>query len=594
MLPILEIAKKLNLSEEELELYGKYKAKILPSVWEKINGRPDGKLILVTAMTPTPAGEGKTVTTIGLAQGLARLGKKVVVALREPSLGPVFGIKGGATGGGKAEVLPSEEINLHFTGDFHALTSAQNLLAAMIDNHIYFGQGKTPGVGEPRLRESTIDPDRVTWHRVLDMNDRALREVTVAVGQKGERSEKFLITAASELMAVLCLSTDENDLQERLTRVIVGYNNKGEPVTAGDLKAVGAMLKLLKHAILPNLVQTTEGVPAIIHGGPFGNIAHGCNSLIATRYGLKMADYVVTEAGFGADLGAEKFFDIKCRVGGLTPALAVVVATVRALRYLGEGGKEEIASAALAMTAITKGLGNLKKHVENVKKFGVPVVVAVNRFADDSDEDIKTIIRTCGEWGVKAEISDGFNSGGEGCLELAKTAIRGIENNKNYIPLKDSPSLGEGESFPGKERAISFSTRKADQDDNIGFHPLYPLDIPLKQKIETIARQIYGAEGVDYTQEAEREISRLEVTPLSVARSLDPKGVTLSHLPICIAKTQYSFSDDPKKVNVTQGFRITVRSVYPSAGAGFIVVLTGEIMTMPGLPRHPLAETMGD
>ncbi len=552
MLSVIKIAKKINLSPDELYLFGPYKAKILPSVWEKIKGRADGHLILVTAMTPTPAGEGKTVTTIGIAQGLVRLGKKTVAALREPSLGPVFGLKGGAAGGGLAKVEPAEEIDLHFTGDFHALAAAQNLLAALLDNHLYFGN------------ELQLDPARIVWHRALDVNDRALRNVTIAVGQKGQREESFLITAASELMAILCLSADSADLRNRLARIIVGYDVDGEPVTAVDLKAVGAMMKLLKQALWPNLVQTTEGVPAIIHGGPFGNIAHGCNSLLATTYALKLADYVVTEAGFGADLGAEKFFDIKCRVGGLKPALAVVVATVRALKYLGGVG------------GIGEGLGNLKKHVENVQKFGVPVVVAVNRFTEDSEAEIETVMNTCAGWGVPAAISDGFDCGGGGCTALAKLVVEQI-----------AASARPARSFEGETRIVRGSQPSpkdgtSHESSTTGFHALYRLDIPIKQKIETVAREIYGADGVDYTAAAEEELGNLE--------KLGDLGVAL--FPICMAKTQYSFSDDPKKINVTRGFRITVRRVYPSAGAGFIVVLTGEIMTMPGLPRHPLAEAM--
>ncbi len=576
----------MKLTEEDLYHYGPFMAKLLPSVWEKVKDRPDGKLILVTAMTPTPAGEGKTVTTIGLAQGLAKIGEKVVVALREPSLGPVFGLKGGAVGGGLAKVEPAEEIDLHFTGDFHALTSAQNLLAALVDNHIHFGfQGgdsRSQGSPTPGVNLLPLDPARIVWPRALDVNDRALRNVTVAVGQKGERSSRFVITAASELMAILCLANDYTDLRDRLTRIIIGYDGNGKLITAGQLKAVGAMMKLLKQAFMPNLVQTTEGVPALIHGGPFANIAHGCNSLLATRYALKLADFVVTEAGFGADLGAEKFFDIKCRVGGLTPSLAVVVATVRALRYLGEG--KEKGGIRNCELGIREGLVNLKKHVENVQKFGVPVVVAVNRFAEDTDVEVKTILQACAEWNIRAAVSEGFDKGGEGCKELAELVREKVKSDT--------------------------------KGDATGFRPLYSLEMPIKQKIETVAREIYGADGVDYSEEAERDIKELEnvilgsnATPesgiasdalaMTEGKMLDKTSMTesrmgpdLLHLPICIAKTQYSFSDDPKKINVTGGFRISVRSVYPAFGAGFIVVLTGDIMTMPGLPRRPLAEKM--
>lgn len=596
MLSIVEVAKKLGLVEEDLELYGKDKAKLPPSVWEKIKGQPDGQLILVTAITPTPAGEGKTVTTIGLAQGLACLGERVVAALREPSLGPVFGMKGGATGGGKAQVEPAEEINLHFTGDFHALTSAQNLLAALIDNHLYFGN------------ELQLDKDKIAWHRALDVNDRALRRVTVAVGQKGERQERFLITAASELMAVLCLATDGTDLRNRLARIIVGYTGEGKPVTADDLKAVGALTKLLKFALWPNLVQTTEGVPTLIHGGPFGNIAHGCSSLIATRYALKLADFVVTEAGFGADLGAEKFFDIKCRVGGLTPSLAVVVATVRALKYHGGGGEElksikstrstgsglmlntaeasKVESAGESLEAVVRGMENLRRHVENLKKFGVPVVVAVNRFAGDTEEEIKVVLAACASWGVPSAVSDGFNRGGEGCRELA-----------NLVASQTATHAGPAVGQPQQVLADGCALAGAPRPTPPAFHPLYSLEIPLKRKIETVAREIYGADGVDYSEAAEKEIARLGTasgTPVGSVATLatHPTGESLAFLPVCIAKTQYSFSDDPKKLNVPKGFRLNVREVYPAAGAGFVVVLTGEIMTMPGLPRQPLAEGM--
>ena len=526
--PILDIAKKLGLTEEDIEFYGKYKAKLLPSA---LDGRREkGKLILVTAITPTPAGEGKTTTTIGLADGLSRMGKKVVVALREPSLGPVFGIKGGAAGGGYAQVVPMEDINLHFTGDFHAIGAANNLLAAMLDNHIFQGNALN------------IDPARITWKRCVDMNDRQLRYVEDGLGGPKSgvpRKDGFDITVASEVMAVLCLATDLADLKARLARIIVGYTYEGKPVTAGDLKAAGAMAALLKDAMKPNLVQTLEGTPALVHGGPFANIAHGCNSIAATRAALKLGDYVVTEAGFGADLGAEKFLDIKCRFAGLKPAAVVVVATVRALKMHGGVPKTELAAENL--DALGQGIPNLLRHVSNIKNvYGLPAVVAVNRFPTDTDAEIALVIERCKALGVNVALSTVWAEGGKGGQTLAEEVIRLAEEKSN-------------------------------------FRYCYDTALPIKEKIAAVVTKIYGGRGVLYTPEAEEQIAQLE-------------ALGFGGTPICMAKTQYSFSDDAAKLGAPTGFDVTVRSVKISAGAGFVVVLTGNIMTMPGLPKVPAAE----
>ena len=525
---IFEIAKKVNLSEDEIEYYGKYKAKIDLSVLER--KAKDGKLILVTAITPTPAGEGKTTTTIGLADGLSRIGKKVVVALREPSLGPVFGVKGGAAGGGYAQVIPMEDINLHFTGDFHAIGAANNLLAAMLDNHIFQGN------------ELGIDPEKITWRRCVDMNDRQLRFVEDGLGggKNGvPRKDGYDITVASEIMAVLCLATSLADLKARLARIIVGYTYEGKPVTAGDLKAAGAMCALLKDALKPNLVQTLEGTPALVHGGPFANIAHGCNSVMATKAALKLGDYVVTEAGFGADLGAEKFLDIKCRFAHLTPAAVVVVATVRALKM--HGGLDKTQLGQENLQALEQGLPNLLRHLNNMKNvYNLPAVVAVNRFPTDTDAEIALVIKKCKELGVNVVLSTVWAEGGKGGEALAKEVVR----------LCEEPSA---------------------------FRFCYEDSLSIKEKIEAVVTKIYGGDGVDYTAEAEEEIARLQ-------------SLGFQNVPVCMAKTQYSFSDDMKKLGAPTGFRITVRSVKVSAGAGFIVVLTGNILTMPGLPKVPAAE----
>ena len=530
MLKITEVAAKLGISEDDIELYGKYKAKLSYDLIRRVKEKKDGKLILVTAITPTPAGEGKSTTTVGLAQGLAKLGKKVIVALREPSLGPCMGIKGGAAGGGYSQVVPMEDINLHFTGDFHAITSAHMLLAAMLDNHIQQGNALN------------IDPRRIAWKRVVDMNDRELRNIVVGLGGKAHgvpRQDGFDITVASEVMAILCLASSLHDLKERLAKIIVAYDYNGNPVTAGQIKAQGAMAALLKDAVKPNLVQTLENVPAIIHGGPFANIAHGCNSVMATQTGLKLADYTITEAGFGADLGAEKFFDIKCRYAGLKPDAAVIVATVRALKMHGGVPKTELKTPNVE--AVKKGLVNLEKHIENVKKFGVPCVVAINIFAQDTAEELEAVREHCAKHGVNVALSDVFAKGGEGGIDLAK----------EVIALADS-----GESK---------------------FAPIYPLEMSLKGKIETIAKEIYGADGVNYTKEAEKALKEFE-------------DLGYGNLPICMAKTQYSFSDDPALLGRPSGFKITIRNCRIAAGAGFIVVLTGDVMTMPGLPKVPAAE----
>ena len=530
MQKITDVAAKLGISEDDIELYGKYKAKLSYDLIRRVKDKKDGKLILVTAITPTPAGEGKSTTTVGLAQGLAKLGKKVIVALREPSLGPCMGIKGGAAGGGYSQVVPMEDINLHFTGAFHAITSAHMLLAAMLDNHIQQGNALN------------IDPRRIAWKRVVDMNDRELRNIVVGLGGKAHgvpRQDGFDITVASEVMAILCLASSLHDLKERLAKIIVAYDYNGNPVTAGQIKAQGAMAALLKDAVKPNLVQTLENVPAIIHGGPFANIAHGCNSVMATQTGMKLADYTITEAGFGADLGAEKFFDIKCRYAGLKPDATVIVATVRALKMHGGVPKTDLKTPNVE--AVKKGLVNLEKHIENVKKFGVPCVVAINIFAQDTAEELEAVREHCAKHGVNVALSDVFAKGGEGGIDLAK----------EVIALADS-----GESK---------------------FAPIYPLEMSLKGKIETIAKEIYGADGVNYTKEADKALKEFE-------------ELGYGNLPICMAKTQYSFSDDPALLGRPSGFKITIRNCRIAAGAGFIVVLTGDVMTMPGLPKVPAAE----
>ena len=530
MQKITDVAAKLGIGEDDIELYGKYKAKLSYDLIRRVEEKQPGKLILVTAITPTPAGEGKSTTTVGLAQGMHKLGKRVIVALREPSLGPCMGIKGGAAGGGYSQVVPMEDINLHFTGDFHAITSAHMLLSAMLDNHIQQGN------------MLNIDPRRIVWKRVVDMNDRELRNIVVGLGGKAHgvpRQDGFDITVASEVMAILCLASNLHDLKERLSKIIVAYDYSGKPVTAGQIKAHGAMAALLKDAIKPNLVQTLENVPAIIHGGPFANIAHGCNSVMATRTAMRVADYTITEAGFGADLGAEKFFDIKCRYAGLKPDAAVIVATVRALKMHGGVPKTELTTPNVE--AVKKGLVNLEKHIENVKKFGVPVVVAINIFAQDTEEELEAVRVHCAKHGVNVALSDVFARGGEGGVELAK----------EVIALADS----------GKS----------------DFKPLYELDMPLKAKIETIAKEIYGADGVNYTKEADKALKEFE-------------DLGYGNLPVCMAKTQYSFSDDPALLGRPSGFKITIRNCRISAGAGFIVVLTGDVMTMPGLPKVPAAE----
>ncbi|HHY42433.1 MAG TPA: formate--tetrahydrofolate ligase [Thermoanaerobacterales bacterium] len=529
---IREIAAKLGLTEDDIELYGKYKAKV---DYNLMKDRPPkkAKLILTTAITPTPAGEGKTTTTIGAADALTRLGKKTIVALREPSLGPVFGVKGGAAGGGYAQVVPMEDINLHFTGDIHAITAANNLLAAMVDNHIYQGN------------ELNIDPRRVVWRRALDINDRQLRFVVDGLGGKANgmpREDGFDITVASEVMAIFCLANDIMDLKERLSRIIVAYDREGKPVTAGDLKAQGAMAALLKDALKPNLVQTLEGTPAFVHGGPFANIAHGCNSVIATKMAMQLADYVVTEAGFGADLGAEKFIDIKCRLAGLKPDAVIIVATVRALKYNGGLPKTELNKEDL--DALAKGLPNLLKHVENITQvFKLPAVVAINRFPQDTEAELKLIEEKCNELGVNVALSEVWAKGGEGGIALAEELIRLTENS----------------------------------DDSRELTYAYDLDMPIKEKIRAIAQKIYGADDVVFTDKALKEIANFE-------------KLGFGKMPVCMAKTQYSLSDDPKKLGRPTGFNITVRDITVSAGAGFLVALTGEIMKMPGLPKVPAAE----
>ncbi len=530
MQPIAAIAEKAGVDEKYLEPYGKYKAKVDYALLDE-SPRPDGKLILVTAITPTPAGEGKTTTSIGLADGLRRIGKNAILALREPSLGPVFGVKGGAAGGGYAQVVPMEDINLHFTGDFHAIGAANNLLAAMLDNHIYQGNALH------------IDPKTVTWKRCVDMNDRQLRHVIDGIGGRVNgvpREDGYDITVATEIMAVFCLASSIHDLKERLGRIVVAYTYDGAPVTAKDLKAVGAMAALLKDALKPNLVQTLEGTPAFVHGGPFANIAHGCNSVLATRMAMKLADYTVTEAGFGADLGAEKFLDIKCRYAGLTPSAVVVVATIRALKMHGGLAKTELSRDDLA--ALEKGMPNLLRHVSNIKNvYGLPCVVAVNRFPTDTDAEVAQVIASCAKLGVKAVLGDFWAKGGAGATDLAAEVVRVCQ------------------------------TEKPD------FHFSYELDLPLEKKIEAVVRKVYGGAGVAILPAAQKQIARLA-------------ELGFGGLPVCIAKTQYSFSDDPTLLGAPEGFTVTVKEVKVSAGAGFAVVLTGDIMTMPGLPRVPAAE----
>ena len=526
---IKEVAVQAGISEDELEFYGKYKAKLSDELWNRIKDNEDGKLVLVTAINPTPAGEGKTTTSVGLGQAFAKLGKKAMIALREPSLGPCFGIKGGAAGGGYAQVVPMEDLNLHFTGDFHAITSANNLLAAMLDNHIQ--QGNTLG----------IDPRQVVWKRCVDMNDRVLRNIVVGLGRKTDgmvREDHFVITVASEIMAILCLADDLADLKRRLGRIIVAYNFKGEPVTADDLQATGAMATLLKDAIKPNLIQTLEHTPALVHGGPFANIAHGCNSVRATKMALKLSDITVTEAGFGADLGAEKFFDIKCRMAGLKPDAVVLVATVRALKYNGGVAKADLAEENL--DALAKGIVNLEKHIENIQKYGVPVIVTLNSFVTDTDAENAFIEKFCRERGCEFALSEVWEKGGEGGLDLAQKVLETLETKES------------------------------------NFHTLYNDELSLKDKIRTIAQEIYGAHNVVYEPAAEKQLAKIE-------------SMGFGSFPICMAKNQYSLSDDATKLGRPENFDIHIREVYVSAGAGFVVALTGAVMTMPGLPKVPAA-----
>ncbi len=528
--PIHEVAKKLDIQEEDLDLYGKYKAKLTDDLWEKIKDRKDGKLILVTAINPTPAGEGKTTTTVGLGQAMDKLGKKTVIALREPSLGPCFGIKGGAAGGGYAQVVPMDELNLHFTGDFHAITSANNLLAAMLDNHIH--QGNALG----------IDTKQIVWKRCEDMNDRVLRNITVGLGRKVDgvtREDHFIITVASEIMAILCLAENMSDLKERLGRIIVAYNYEGEPVTAKELNAVGAMAALLKEALKPNLIQTLEHTPAIVHGGPFANIAHGCNSMRGTKTALKLADYTITEAGFGADLGAEKFFDIKCRMGGFRPDAVVLVATVRALKYNGGVAKTDLGQENLE--ALKKGIVNLEKHIENVAKYNVPCVVTLNQFVTDTEAELEYVKSFCEERGCRFALSQVWEKGGEGGIELAKKVVETVETEESH------------------------------------FQCLYEDSLSLREKMETVAKEIYGAREVIYDKAVQAQIDRLE-------------ALGFGTMPVCMAKNQYSLSDDPALLGRPRDFSIHIRDVYVSAGAGFVVAITGTVMTMPGLPKVPAAE----
>ena len=529
MLHIREVAEKLGIAEDELELYGKYKAKLSDELIERVKDEPDGKLILVTAINPTPAGEGKTTISVGLGEAFGQLGKKAVIALREPSLGPCFGIKGGAAGGGYAQVVPMEDLNLHFTGDFHAITSANNLLAALLDNHIQQGN------------ELGIDPRQVVWKRCLDMNDRVLRNIVVGLGRKMDgmvREDHFVITVASEIMAVLCLADDMHDLKRRLGKIIVAYTYDGKPVTADDIKATGAMAALLKDALKPNLIQTLEHTPAIVHGGPFANIAHGCNSVRATKTALKLADYVITEAGFGADLGAEKFFDIKSRMAGLHPDAVVLVATVRALKYNGGVAKADLGAENLE--ALKKGIVNLEKHIENLQKYGVPVVVTLNSFVTDTKAETDYIEQFCRERDCEFALAKVWENGGKGGVELAEKVLKTLETKESH------------------------------------FKPLYADDLSLEEKIETIAKEIYGADGVTYASAAAKELKRIA-------------DMGMSDFPVCMAKTQYSLSDDQTKLGRPSGFTINVREVYVSAGAGFVVAITGAIMTMPGLPKNPAA-----
>ena len=524
-----EIAQQLGVQEDELELYGKYKAKLSDSLMERVKDEPDGKLILVTAINPTPAGEGKTTTSVGLGEAFGKLGKKAVIALREPSLGPCFGVKGGAAGGGYAQVVPMEDLNLHFTGDFHAITSANNLLAALLDNHIQQGN------------ELGIDPRQIVWKRCMDMNDRVLRNIVVGLGNKLDgmvREEHFVITVASEIMAILCLADDMHDLKKRLGRIIVAYNFQGEPVTAEDLQATGAMAALLKDALKPNLIQTLEHTPAIVHGGPFANIAHGCNSVRATKTALKLADYVITEAGFGADLGAEKFFDIKCRMAGLRPDAVVLVATVRALKYNGGMAKAELGTEDL--DALRRGVVNLEKHIENLQKYGVPVVVTLNSFVTDTKAETDFIERFCKDRGCEFALSQVWEKGGEGGIALADKVLWTLENKESH------------------------------------FAPLYKDEIALEEKIAAVAKEIYGAADVTYAPAAAKELKRIA-------------DMGMSHFPVCMAKTQYSLSDDASKLGRPENFTVHVREVYVSAGAGFVVAVTGAIMTMPGLSKNPAA-----
>lgn len=532
MIPIKEVAASYGISEDDLELYGKYKAKLTDELWEEVKDRPDGKLVLVTAINPTPAGEGKTTTTVGLGEAFGRMDKKAIIALREPSLGPCFGIKGGAAGGGYAQVVPMEDLNLHFTGDFHAITSANNLLAALLDNHIH--QGNVLG----------IDTRQILWKRCLDMNDRALRNVVVGLGAKADgfvREDHFVITVASEIMAILCLADDMNDLKERLGRIIVAYNYAGEPVTAAQLNAVGAMAALLKDAMKPNLIQTLEHTGAIVHGGPFANIAHGCNSVRATKTALKLADIVVTEAGFGADLGAEKFLDIKCRMAGLKPDAIVLVATVRALKYNGGIPKDQLKEENLE--ALAKGIVNLEKHIENMQKYDVPVIVTLNSFITDTEAEYQFVKKFCEDRGCEFALSEVWEKGGEGGTALAEKVLYTLENKESR------------------------------------YKPLYPDEAGLKEKIAAVAKEIYGADGVSYAPAASKALKKIE-------------DMGFGSLPVCMAKTQYSLSDDQTKLGRPSGFQINVRDAYVSAGAGFVVVLTGAIMTMPGLPKVPAANNI--
>ncbi|HIT06537.1 MAG TPA: formate--tetrahydrofolate ligase [Candidatus Scybalocola faecipullorum] len=530
MVPIREVAAKLGIEEDDLELYGKYKTKLSSDLWEKVKNNKDGKLVLVTAINPTPAGEGKTTISVGLGQALCRIGKKASIALREPSLGPCFGIKGGAAGGGYAQVVPMEDLNLHFTGDFHAITSANNLLAAMLDNHMQQGNA---------LR---IDPKQVVWKRCEDMNDRALRNIVIGLGSKMDgvvREDHFVISVASEIMAILCLANDMNDLKDRLGKIIVAYNYDGEPVTAKDLKAVGSMAALLKDAIKPNMIQTLEHTPAFVHGGPFANIAHGCNSVQATRLALKLSDIVVTEAGFGADLGAEKFLDIKCRMAGLKPDAIVLVATVRALKYNGGVAKADLGQPDVE--ALKKGIVNLEKHIENLQKYDVPIVVTLNEFITDTKEELNFVKEFCESRGCAFAPAKVWEMGGEGGEALAYKVVETLETKESH------------------------------------YHPLYADDLSLKEKIETIAKEIYGADGVTYAPAAAKALQKIE-------------AMGFSKMPVCMAKTQNSLSDNPKLLGRPQGFEVNIREVYVSAGAGFVVAITGSIMTMPGLPKVPAAE----